>query len=338
MINWVKANAKRQKIKAILSHKLDRVCRNVRDAVRLQELEDICGVQLAFVENQFGPGAAGVLSFNVMAAVGQFFSDNLRTEVIKGIDERVRQGWPCGSAPFGYVNVDDREEPIQPHPEKGATLVRIFELYSSGGYTFETLADALEQEGHVFRPSQRRFNRTALSYILSSRFYIGELHRNGHVYEGRARRLIDRATFDACQDILRGRNRRTRNLGHPLAGGLFHCAFCGRSITGELIRRKLKSAAVREHLYYRCCNNNPGPDHPTVRWTSDELEQAIQADLARLRLPSPEVATWFRSTLHSAVEDLTAYARRQSSLLAKRQSELAAMQDRRLIHTPGEAV
>ena len=68
MFAWVKSNAKREKIKAILSHKLDRVCRNMRDAVRLQELQDACGVQLAFVENQFGPGAAGALSFNVMAA------------------------------------------------------------------------------------------------------------------------------------------------------------------------------------------------------------------------------------------------------------------------------
>jgi site-specific DNA recombinase len=71
MFAWVKSNAKREKIKAILSHKLDRVCRNMRDAVRLQELEDACDVQLAFVENQFGPGAAGALSLNVMAAVAQ---------------------------------------------------------------------------------------------------------------------------------------------------------------------------------------------------------------------------------------------------------------------------
>jgi site-specific DNA recombinase len=56
---WVRANAKRERIKAILSHKLDRVCRNMRDAVRLQELEDLCGAQLAFVDNQFGPGPLG---------------------------------------------------------------------------------------------------------------------------------------------------------------------------------------------------------------------------------------------------------------------------------------
>jgi DNA invertase Pin-like site-specific DNA recombinase len=116
MFSWVKANAKREKIKAILSHKLDRVCRNMRDAVRLQELEDACGVQLTFVENQFGPGAAGALSFNVMAAVAQYYSDNLRSEVLKGLDEKVRQGWPTGLAPFGYINTKDRGPRL--HPEQ----------------------------------------------------------------------------------------------------------------------------------------------------------------------------------------------------------------------------
>src|SRR5438034_8663511 len=101
----------------------------MRDSVRLQELEDTCGVQLSFVENQFGPGAAGAFSFNVMAAVAQYYSDNLRSEVIKGIDEKVRQGWPTGLAPFGYINVKNREEPVQPAPEQSRTVLRIFELY-----------------------------------------------------------------------------------------------------------------------------------------------------------------------------------------------------------------
>jgi len=92
MFAWVRQNARRERIEVILSHKLDRACRNMRDAVRLQELEDTCGVRLAFVENQFGPGAAGAFSFNVMAAVAQYYSDNLRSEVLKGMDEKVRQG------------------------------------------------------------------------------------------------------------------------------------------------------------------------------------------------------------------------------------------------------
>lgn len=330
MFAWVKANAKREKIKALLSHKLDRVCRNIRDAVRLQELEDACNVQLAFVDNQFGSGASGTLSFNVMAAVAQFYSDNLQAEVIKGLDERVRQGWPNGLAPYGYINVEDREEPVQPHPEKSRSLVRIFELYSAGNQTFKSLGDQLAREGHVFRPARPRFNRTALSWILGNRFYVGELHRNGHIYAGRYKRLIDTATFNACQDILHGRNRRTGTPEHPLAGGLFRCEYCGQSITGERIRRKLKGGGVREHLYYRCANNNPASDHPTVRWKSEELEQAIVDDLAQMQMPSPEIAAWFRTELSSAVTDLTSYRRQQATSLTKRKSELAAMQDRLL--------
>ncbi|MCX7424663.1 MAG: recombinase family protein [Planctomycetia bacterium] len=330
MLAWVRANAKREKINAILSHKLDRVCRNMRDAVRLQELEDTCGVQLAFVDNQFGPGAAGALSFNVMAAVAQYYSDNLRSEVLKGMDEKVRQGWPTGLAPYGYINVDDHDEPVQPHPEKSHTLVRTFELYATGGHTFKSLADQLAREGHLFRATQPRFHRTALSYILSNRFYIGELHRNGQVFEGRYRRLIDRATFDACQEVLIGRNRRTGTPDHPLAGGLFRCEYCGQSITGERIRRNLKGGGVREHIYYRCANNHPGPDHPTVRWKSHDLEQAVVDDLATMRMPNVEVASWFRTELAAAVDDLTAYRRRQAGSLAKRTTELANMQDRLL--------
>ena len=330
MFSWVKANAKREKIKAILSHKLDRVCRNMRDAVRLQDLEDICGVQLAFVDNQFGPGAAGAFSFNVMAAVAQYYSDNLRSEVLKGIDEKVRQGWPTGLAPYGYTNVGDRDERIQPHPEKSRTLVRIFDLYASGGYTFKTLADQLEREGHLYRTHQPRFTRTALSYILGNRFYNGELHRNGQVFEGRYQRLIERMTFESCQNILNGRNRRISTVHHPFAGGLFRCEYCGQAITGELIRRKLKDGGIREHTYYRCANNHPAPDHPTVRWKSDDIEKAIVGDLTKMRLATPEIAAWFRAELCSAVTDLTAYRRRQATSLAKRKTELVAMQDRLL--------
>jgi DNA invertase Pin-like site-specific DNA recombinase len=330
MYDWVKTHARREKIGGLLSHKLDRVCRNMRDAVRMQELEDACGVKLLFVDNQFGPGAAGAFSFNVMAAVAQYYSDNLRGEVLKGMDEKVRQGWPTGHAPYGYINVEDRNEPVQPHPEQSHTLVRIFQLYASGGYTFKSLADELERGGHVFRPNQRRFGRTALSWILNNRFYIGELRRNGQVFDGRYKRLIDRATFDACHVVMNGRNRRTGNPELPLSGGLFQCGICGRAITGELIRRKLKEGGVREHVYYRCAAHHRDPNHAPVRWTADNLEQAIVSDLNGMRIGCPGVAAWFRKELQAAVTDLSTSQRRQSATLAKRRSELAAMQDRLL--------
>ena len=179
MFKWVRANARREGIKAILAHKLDRVCRNMRDAVRLQELEDACGVQLAFVDNHFGPGAAGALSFNVMAAVAQYYSDNLRSEVLKGMDEKVRQGWPTGHAPYGYVNVADKDEPVQPHPEESGPWCASSNLYATG----QTHSELAQEAGDdVSLPRARALLPLVPVPHPQQPVYAGELHRNGNVH------------------------------------------------------------------------------------------------------------------------------------------------------------
>lgn len=330
MFKWVKANAKRENIKAILSHKLDRVCRNMRDAVRLQELEDSCGVQLAFVDNQFGPGAAGALSFNVMAAVAQYYSDNLRSEVLKGMDEKVRQGWPTGGAPFGYMNVDDRECPVIPHPEKSKAVIRIFEVYARGNVTFKELANLLAREGYIYQPSQPRFHRTAISYILNNRFYVGEIVRRGQTYPGKFQPLVSHELFRTCHDILNGKNRRGRSADTPLAGGVLRCAYCGFAITGERIRRKLANGQVNEHIYYRCGNNHKPDGHPKVRWRHEDVDAAILSDLQTLQIKRADFRQVVRSTLAASCQDLSNHQNRQRTTLAKRQSELQGMLDRLL--------
>ena len=331
MLKWVKANARKLKINFILAHKLDRTCRNMRDAVRLQELEDTCGIKLAFVENQFGPGAAGALSFNVMAAVAQYYSDNLRTEVLKGIEEKVRQGWAAGLAPYGYKNVvGNKEEPIQPHSVNALAVQRIFELYSSGSYTFRQIAEVMEREGYTYQPSYPRFHRTAVSYILNNRFYVGMVTFRGQTYAGKHKPIIDLQVFERCQDLLKGKNRRVRDAHHYLAGGMFTCAHCGYGVSGERIVRRMKSGKTHEYIYYRCGNLSPAPDHPVVRWRQDQLEEAIQRDLATMRIPDETRREWVRRSLATRCNDQTVIREEQNRAARKRLTEIDQMQQRLL--------
>jgi hypothetical protein len=94
--------------------------------------------------------------------------------------------------------------------------------------------------------------------------------------------------------------------------------------------RKLKGGGVRHHHYYRCANNHPGADHPRVRWSAEDLEQSIIRELEQLRMPSPEIAAWFRTALTAAFSDLSAQERQQRTTLGKRQTELKSMQARLL--------
>ena len=333
MLAWIKLNARKVKVGGILSHRLDRACRNMRDAVRLQELEQNDGVRLLFVDNQFGQGAAGQLSFNVLAAVATFYSENLRAETLKGLDEKAAQGWLPTKAPYGYVNDPaDRAEPIKLHLTNSRTVVRMFELYALGDQTFESLAQRLNSEGFIYVPSQPNFKRCGMSHFLNNRFYIGEIGWHGRVFKGKHRPLIDIVTFEACQDVLLGRKRRVAGatLSLPLAGGLFRCQVCGSAITGELIKRKQADGSKREHLYYCCANNEQAADHPKVRWRADELESAIVGQLSKLKLPNEEVTAWFRTSLRAALSDEEEYRRRSHSALVKRERELETKKTRLL--------
>ncbi len=322
MYKWVKKNAKRLNIGAILAHKLDRICRNMRDAVRMQELEDTTGVKMAFVDNEFGPGAAGALSFNVMAAISQYYSDNLRQEVRKGQEEKIRQGWmPCG-VPYGYKNSDDRNEPIKPHPERAKLVMRIFQLYSQSGMTFDMIADQLRKEGYIFRPSCPRMTPASISYILANRFYVGDIVWKGEIYPGKHQPLVDRRTFQLCRDILKGKNRRLKRMTHTYANGLFVCEHCGSMITGERIRRKLTDGTVRVHNYYRCANNRPGDGHPRVRWKEADLENAIVEQLESMRLPTPELRDWFSEVMDAEFGRLRNDQNHQKRVLGRKKVEL----------------
>lgn len=328
MFEWVRRNARRQGINAILAHKLDRVCRNMKDAVRLQGLEDECGVKLAFIDNQFGPGASGALSFNVMAAVAQYYSDNLRSEVLKGMEEKVRQGWPMGRASFGYQNSSDKACPVVPHPEKSKTVVRIFELFASGNYTLDALGDQLIAEGHSYRDSYRRFNRTALAYILHNRAYVGEIVRRGVAHVAKFAPLVSRETFDVCQEVLKGKNRRTGTPELPYQGGLFRCALCGAMMTGERIVRRRQNGHEVVYHYYRCANNDPPTGHPVVRWPAEKLDNAVVAELESLRIHDEAHAQLIRNTLKAAFADVAKLDADRRRALTKLRTDTKGRLDR----------
>ena len=251
--------------------------------------------------------------------------------MLKGKDEKVLQGWLPGLAPFGYVNSDDRAEPIKPKPEKSKTVARVFELYARGDQTFESLGRKLAAEGHTYSVTSPPFTRTRLSYIQHNRFYLGEIIWHGKTYPGKHVPLIAPDLFRACQDVLHPKaHHKPDGAGTPMGGGLFRCAHCGQSITGELIRKKLRDGSVRQHLYYRCANNHPTEDHPIVRWKAEDLDQAIIQELDAMRLPSPETRDWFRNSLLAAFGNIEEALKRQRLTLTKRRTELKGMQDRLL--------
>jgi len=92
------------------------------------------------------------------------------------------------------MNVGDtwNESRREPDPDKSKLVVRVFQLYSQGGLTFDMIGEQLHREGYIYRPSMPRMSPGSISYMLANRFYVGDIVWKGQIYPGKHRPLVDR--------------------------------------------------------------------------------------------------------------------------------------------------
>ena len=142
--------------RAILVEKTDRLYRNLKDWVTLDEL----GVEVHLVKEGVVLSEKSVSSeklvHGIKVLVAKNFIDNLSEETRKGMQEKARQGlWPS-RAPLGNLNVTrvDGKRVIVPDPELGPLVARAFEWYVTGRYGITELTSKARDVGLVYRQSR----------------------------------------------------------------------------------------------------------------------------------------------------------------------------------------
>src|SRR5215213_4703102 len=139
------ADAEAGLIDVVVVHKLDRFARNLR--VTLETLERLQRAGVGFVsisENMDFTSPIGKVILATLAALAQYYSDNLSWETKKGKSERKRQGLYNGLLPFGIKKNDDGI-PV-PDPETYPGLLQAFRLAADGSADRQ-IADALNLAG-----------------------------------------------------------------------------------------------------------------------------------------------------------------------------------------------
>ena len=103
MLEYVKENADR--VDYVIVHKIDRLARNRDDDSDIMRVLRECGVQLVSASESIDDTPAGMLLHGIMSSIAEFYSQNLATEVKKGMGEKIKSGGTVGRAPIGYQNV-----------------------------------------------------------------------------------------------------------------------------------------------------------------------------------------------------------------------------------------
>lgn len=285
-----------QSIRTLLVEKTDRLYRNLKDWVTIDELD----VEIHFVKEGDVLSADSRSSEKFMHGIkvlmAKNYIDNLSEETKKGMTEKAAQGiWPS-VAPLGYVNVEgaNGKRVIEVDPETASMVVRIFEWYSSGKYSIRELGKKARAAGFTHKRSGRPLPTSSIQTMLRNRIYTGAFEWNGQLYDGVHDPIVPYEEWERVQGILDGRRAsKEKSMPHRYTfSGLVKCGHCGCALVGEIKKGK--------YIYYHCTGNKGKCDEPYTR--QEVLEQEFERGLKRLTFDDT-IFDWMREALIESFAD-----------------------------------
>lgn len=261
-------------VDCVIVYKLDRLARNVVDAVDLvlKEWQDLTHIK-SVCEPIDTTTAVGRQVFVMLTGFADWERATIRDRLMSGKIALVKKGKdPGGLRPYGYVKGDEPNT-FAIEPNEAAVVRRMFEMYAEGS-SFNQIARTLNTEGIVTRRG-KEWTAPSVRCILTNPKYVGymvygkypvsvrkpqkqkkSVQQPGKVYKVKSPYIppiIDEELYYKVQEIRQSaaeqysRQRTKKPLRNSsLLGGIAQCK-CGRYMSVSHMK-----ANGREYMYYRC--------------------------------------------------------------------------------------
>ena len=158
-----KAKTAQNPCRVLLVEKTDRLYRNLKDWVTLDELD--LEVHFAKENVVFSRDSRSSEKFihGIKVLMAKNYIDNLSEETKKGMLEKAEQGIYPSFAPLGYINVQCGDKRfIQPDPALAPVIQKLFEWYATGNYSLLDLARKAKSEGLNYRKTGNTIGKSTL--------------------------------------------------------------------------------------------------------------------------------------------------------------------------------
>lgn len=285
-------------IDAVLVHKYDRFARNRADsAIYRRELEKY-GVKLISVLENFDDSPESIILQSVIEGYNEYYSKNLRREVMKGLKENALSCRHTGGTPCLGYDVDKTTMKLVINEWEAEAVKMIFKRYLEGnGYT--AIIDELNKKGYKTKRNAP-FGRNSLYEILRNEKYSGvyvynlsasknaEGKFNRHKskpdeevirVEGGVPQIISTEDFEKVQQMMKARQRKTaafKAKQEYLLSGKIICAECGCTYTGNSRRA---SSTHPLYISYRCTKKNG-----KIRCRNPEIQRDLLESIVHKKL------------------------------------------------------
>jgi site-specific DNA recombinase len=275
----------------VIVHKLDRLARNRADDVALNQRFNEYGIRLISTSENIDQTPGGMLLHGIMSSIAEFYSSNLANEVIKGMNEKVKNGGSVSRAPIGYLNTrtieNGRENRTVTVDEQRSPLITwAFNAYATGEHSVRTVTAEIVRRGLTTVPTPMLAEKPVeirhVHSILTNAYYTGITTFKGAEYPGSHTPLIDKETFEKVQTILKEKINGERSIKHDhyLKSSLY-CGHCGFRMVVQVV----KNRHGETYPYYSCLGRHSKRTDCTLRSIQiDHVEDLIQDLYNRISL------------------------------------------------------
>ncbi len=275
----------KNKINILVCEKVDRLTRNFKDALIIDEwLDQDENRQVHLVKDSLvmhkHSKSQEKLNWGIRILFAKNYTDNLSEEVKKGQKQKIKEGWLPTTPPLGYKTVGEKGHKIHVIDETVAPYIKeMFALYATGNYSTVALGEKMYKQGFRSR-SGVQVVKSQIHKILSEPFYYGKLVWNGNLFEGKHDPLISKDLFDQVQAKMSRGAIPYHNKGLTELRGKIFCGSCNKTVTWELQKGTMYGGCKQ-------CKAQLGKDKKYIH--QEDLESDLLAHIASVAPLSEKV-------------------------------------------------
>ena len=304
-------------VKLILVEKTDRLYRNFRDYVTIDDLD--LEIHLVKEGEVLSKNSRSHQKFihGIKVLMAKNFIDNLSEETKKGLYEKAETGVFPALAPFGYLNEGDPKDSdiriIAVDMIRAPVVKTLFEMYATGRYSLAQLRDEAEQKGLRSRTG-KKLSKSRIEKMFKDPFYYGAFRWGGRLYQGTHPPIISKELFNQVQLVFKDKKAHGYQKQNLAYMGIMRCGDCGCSITGEMKKGG-------RYVYYRCTNYHGNCSSANRYYREEYIDQKL-SELVQGCYIDEERLVLIREGLKQSHTDEKAYVASQMSVLNDRYTVL----------------
>jgi len=288
MLDYTKTN----NVAVVVCEKVDRLTRNLKDAVSINEwLEENQERQVHFVKQNLiiskNSKSDEKFRWDIEIVLAKKHISNLSEEVKKGQTEKIAQGWLPTKPPLGYKTIGDKGHKIHIIDEEKAPFIKkMFELYSTSNYSLKHINNILYNEG-LRNGNNKKITHSRIHELISNPFYYGKISWNNEIYKGAHDPLVSQELFDRAQKNLKKKTAAPQYKKHlPVFKAKIMCEECGGTITWEI---------QKGHWYGHCNHYKKCSQKKYIR--QEKVEEQLFPYFDKIVPKNKKIIQWLEKAL-----------------------------------------